>query len=418
MKYLIIYILLSIFFNTSLLAQNYRTEALSPNIATIQVNAMGEWNRNNIIKLNSDEYIRISFDYLGEETLRRLRYKIIHCDANWRVSREIAEIEYLNGFNNNLIDDYAISVNTTVDYTNYILEIPNSNVTPRLSGNYVVQVFDENEPEKILLNACFSVIEPIANIGYTVSSVTNIDANKGHQQISLVLHHKLNIIDPISDLKMIVMQNNRLDTERKNLKPMMITPNKITYEQNNDLIFEAGNEYRRFETSSYRSNGMRISNINYKAPYYFCNVESDKIRANKTYNYDQDQDGRFFIRSIDSDISEYEADYFITTFTIPMENPISQDIYLNGNFTYDTFNDKYKMKYDVINKQYRLSLLLKQGLYNYQYLTRTINGYSTAQIEGNYYETENEYTALAYYKPMGQRYDKLIAAITFYSRKK
>jgi len=419
MRYFAIYILLfSIFHISSYAQQYYRTEALSSDISTIQVNAMGEWHQNNIIKLNSNEYITINFDHLAEETFSHLRYNIIHCDANWRLSKEISEIEYLDGFNNNLIDDYAISVNTTVEYTNYKLEIPNDDVKLKLSGNYVVQIYNEDKPDKILLNACFSVLEPIANIGYTVNSITNIDANKEHQQVSLALHHKLNLMDPINELKIVVMQNNRIDTERRNLKPMMITPNKITYEQNLNLIFEAGNEYRRFETSSYRSNGMRVAHIEYKAPYYYSNIELDKIRANKSYNYDQDQNGRFLIRSIDTDYSDTEADYMVTTFTLPMEKPLSQNIYLNGDFTNNTFNDKYKMKYDELNKQYKLSLLLKQGQYNYQYLVKTIKGFSTAPIEGNYYETENEYTAFAYYRPMGQRYDKLIATTTFYSHKK
>lgn len=415
MKYskyiLIIFLLLK---EITLFAQPYRTRPFSPKIKTIQV--YGEaWGQHPVIPLNGDNIITINFDYLSEDAFSRLRYNIRHCDASWIPSNNISDIDYLDGFNNNLIDDYAVSVNTTVDYTNYNLIIPNRDVNLKLSGNYIVEVFEEDDPDTILLTACFSVTESLVKIGYKVSSVTNIDAHKKHQQVSLFLNHNLNLRDPIGELKVQVMQNNRLDTERKNLKPSMITSGKIAYEQNMDLIFEASNEYRRFETSSHRFSGMRVSNTRYQSPYYQADIMADRLRSNKGYSYDEDQNGRFLIRTADTDYPDTEADYFVTNFTLPMENPLNQDIYINGDFTYNTFSDIYRMQYDPLAGQYTLSLMLKQGLYNYQYLAKGQKGYSSELIEGNYFETRNEYSAYVYYCPAGQRYDRLIGMQFFYS---
>jgi len=412
----IFFIILLLFTCKAVVAQPYRTQPVLPEINGLQVNTNGNPAINPIIKLKSGDYINISFDRVSEDSFNRLRYRIVHCDAYWNPSTSISDIDYLDGFNDNLIENYNPSVNTTVDYTHFNLKIPNRDAGVKLSGNYAVEVYEEGYPQDVLLAACFSVVDPILSIAPIVSSNTDIDFNKNHQQLSFTLHHQgVNIRDPRSELFVFALQNNRLDTERSKIMPTYINPNKIIYEHNKALIFEAGNEYRRFETSSYRYNGMNVGHIEYNRPGYTMDIVTDKIRA---YSYDQDQNGRYFIRSNESDKYNTEADFFTTRFTLAVDNPLNEDVYINGDFTYNTFSDKYKMKYDPNNKVYHISLLLKQGLYNYQYLTRDGKNFSTAKIEGNYFETENEYTIYVYYRPTGQRYDSLVGVQTIRTREK
>lgn len=409
-----------LFVCNTLFAQMYHTQPLSNEIHTIQINKNGEWNEYPVINLRGNDKVLLSFDRISEDNAyNRLRYRIIHCDAYWKKSRDIWEIDYLDGFNDNLIDDYAASVNTTVEYNNFELEIPNDDINLKVSGNYAIEVYDDGSPDIVLLTACFSVVDQQISIGATVSSNTDIDSNRSHQQLSFTINHSnLTIRDPRRDLSVFAWQNNRLDTERVNLKPTYINAGKLIYEHNRDLIFEAGNEYRRFETSSYRYNGMNVEHVEYNKPTYSMYIVPDKIRAIRSYSYDQDQNGRFVIRSNDTDYPANEADYFSTIFSIPMDNPIPEDIYINGNFTYNNFTDRYKMVYDEDNKLYYLPLLLKQGLYNYQYLTKSGKNYTTSKIEGNFYETENEYQIFVYHRPPGQRYDSLIGVQSIQSRPK
>lgn len=417
MRYRLIIILL--FACSMLSAQAYRTQALSSEIRTIQVNLNGGWSQIPVARLNSGDNINISFDRLSDHSFNRLRYRIIHCDAYWLTSKGISELDYLNGFNDNPIDDYAPSVNTTVEYTHFNLDIPNRDVSVKISGNYVVEVYEDGEPDITLLTACFSVLDPAISVAATVSSNTDIDFNKSHQQVSFTIHHQgMNIRDPFTEIMVFVQQNNRLDNERRKLKPTYINPNKLIYEHNRDLIFEAGNEYHRFETSSHRYSGMNVDRVRYVRPGYEMDIVTDKVRAGRSYSYDQDQNGRFFVRSNDTEYPETEADYFTTNFRLAMDEPLLESIYINGNFTDNTFTDQYKMKYDYNEKEYRLSLLLKQGMYNYLYLTKDGNSFVTANVEGNYFETENEYSIYVYYRPTGQRYDSLIGVQTIQSRAK
>ncbi len=414
-------LLLLVFFigNSNVRGQMFRTMALSPEIYTVQVNLNDDSNRRPIMSLNTREYIHIDFDRISDNSSNRLRYKIIHCDAEWRASEDISDIDYLDGFNDNLIDDYAVSLNTTVEYTHFSLNIPNRDVTFKISGNYVVQVYEEDNEDNILLNACFSVLDSQVNVAVNTSANTDIDTNRSHQQVSLIVSHSgFNIRDPFEELKLYVRQNNRLDNMRRVSKPSSIMAGKLVYEHLRELIFQAGNEYRRFETASYRYNGMNVGHIEYNRPYYSMYIVPDMLRLNG-YRYDQDQNGRFFIRNAEATTcSTTEADYFYTNFSLPMAEPLLDDIYINGDFTDNTFAEKYRMVYDYDTREYKLSLLLKQGLYNYQYLVQSGKTLTTSGIEGDYYEAENEYSAFVYYRPASQRYDALVGWSSVQTRKK
>lgn len=396
-------------FNTY--SQTYRTRPLSQDVHTIQVNIEGNWATLPIIDLYSNKFIQINFDILGRNSLRTLRYRIINCDAYWNKSR-LSDIEYVDGFNNLIIEDYAQSVNTTVDYTNYNLEIPNDRQKLKLSGNYVVEVYEEDNPEKVLLTACFSVLDSKVKINGGMTSNTDIDVNKENQQVFFTINtNNLQIRDPFSELKILVRQNRRIDNQRIELKPTYIQENNLIYEHNKDLIFEAGNEYRRFETVSDRFNGLNIESTEYINPYNMAYIKPSKIRSKNRYIYDQDQNGAFLIRNAEANDPYTEADYFETSFSLNMDQPMIEPIYLNGAFTYDLFDETYKMKYDVSDTQYKNTILLKQGAYNYLYMAKDGKKYTTSLIEGNYYETRNLYMVYVYYRQLGSFHDQLIGLL-------
>lgn len=398
-------------FSIQMYGQTYRTQALSDEIHTIQVNAGGDWQRLPIIQLDNNDYIQINFDRLGANSYKSLRYRLVNCYADWTRST-LLDVEYVDGFNDILIDDFAQSINTTIDYTNFNLEIPNDRQRIKLSGNYAVEVYEEDNPDKVLLTACFSILKPEVSITGSVSSNTDIDSNKEHQQVSFVINTSdLRIRDVFTDLKVFIRQNNRIDSQKSFVKPTYVQGNRLVYEFNKDLIFEAGNEYRRFESVSYRYNGLHIESTQYRRPYYYTFIAPDKIRAGKVYVYDKDQNGRFLIRNAEGQDSNTDADYFVTNFTLKADNPFLEPIYFNGAFTNDEFNEKTLMKYDYNKNEYHGEMLLKQGAYNYQYLAKSGKDYTESLIEGNYFQTQNQYYILVYHRPMGFQSDNLIATL-------
>ncbi len=387
----------------------YYTNVSNKQIKTLQVKVAGEMFSNPCIELNGEDRIEINFDALNSGGVR-YAYSLIHCNADWTKSI-LSPIEYMNGFQGMTIDDFANSMGTTVQYTNYRLLIPNEDVQPKVSGNYALTVYKEDNPAAIVFTACFSVVEPIVGVSASVSGNTDIDTNQSHQQVSFAINNKnFSIPYPQTDLKIWVYQDNRRDNAVTGLQPMSILENQITYSNNQKLIFEAGNEYRRMEFLSNKYNGMHIQNITFHNPYYNVELMKDYKRTSESYQYDQDQDGRFFIRCSNCNDPDTEADYFIVHFTLACDEIPEGNVYLNGELYNNVLDNNSKMDYNPETNQYEKAVLLKQGSYNYQYLFvpdgQTVG--ETGPIEGNFYQTENEYSIYVYYHPMGTRYDRLI----------
>lgn len=390
--------------------QGWQNAIFKPEIKSLQVICNDNFLSPPLILQNSDQTVSISFDELTDD-ISWISYRIIHCDANWQRSR-LSELEYLDGFNQVTVENGQASFNTFVPYYHYSITLPNEKIGFRKSGNYAVLFFKDEAPDDIIASACFSVAERETEVRANVTTNTDISLNGAYQQVEIALQWKNAFLsNPADELKVVVSQNNRRDNEVTVAHPTRFNTNQAIYEHNRALIFEAGNNYRRFEITDHRYAGIGVEKIKYFTPNYHVLLSQASSRAKQPYYYDKDQNGRFVIRRSDANEDATEADYFMIHFKVDDENPfIEGNIYLDGDFTYNRFTDETKMVYNFETRQYEKTLLLKQGHYNYQYLfvPRGSGKGSPALMEGNFYETGNEYLIKVYHCPPGQRYDRLI----------
>ncbi|MDR0799177.1 MAG: DUF5103 domain-containing protein [Dysgonamonadaceae bacterium] len=391
-------------------AQPIRTQPFSEQVKTLLVRLTSNWEASPILELQGNDAIDIRFDVLGSAP-GYYRYSVTHCNADWTPSALLPS-EYLNGLQNNYITDYVQSFNTTMDYIHYQLFIPNNEVQLKVSGNYVLQVWDEQD--HLLLNACFSVVDPRASVRMQASSVTDKGVNNYYQAVSFEILYGDEIRVPLQDLKVYVQQNRRFDNEAALLKPLSVQNRKAIYDHNPALIFDGGNEYRSFEMTTTKWNGWGIETVEYYAPYYHTILKPGYRRGDRSYSYNEDLNGRFYIRRNDADDSNTEADYEIVHFYIPCDQPFTEKVYILSDAFYNLLNADSQMEYSATDKGYVKTVLLKEGYYNFLYVTQKGNATaaSTALLEGNYYETENEYCLMVYFRPLGGRYDQLIAVQT------
>lgn len=354
----------------------------------------------------------ISFDEISEER-RFMRYELVHCDARWQPEGLVAS-EFLDGFNEGVVEDYDFSRATLVHYVHYTICVPNQDIRITQPGNYLLRLYDESDPETTLLQARFGVSDFTAGVGAAVTSKTDIDTNRSHQQLEVEvdLSHVGGVSDPYNDLTVVVSQNGRVDNEVVLTTPQRVAGNRVIYSHLRPLIFPAGNEYRRFETVSTTYPGMGVAGISYDAPVYNMQLYADEPRAAGKYLYDSTQNGRFFIREWSSDASDTEADYVMTHFSLLMPELSGGDVFLDGDLTNRRFDPASRMVYNRASGAYEQSMLLKQGSYNYQYLFLP-SGATKGEnaIEGDYYETVNEYTVRVYHRPRGSRFDRLIGVV-------
>mgnify|MGYP003288511826 CR=1 FL=1 len=384
-----------------------------PMIHTLQTIVNGDWLHDDVITLGTDDWVTISFDHFTHD-YHRFTYKIVHCNADWTPS-DLFEVDYMDGFNGQPIEDYENSLNTTMLYTHYRVDLPNDDIQFKVSGNYRVEIYLDEEEESnsplLVAMACFRIVEPSMGLNVSVTSNTDIDTNLSHQQVSFTLNYPPNeVIDPATEIKPYIYQNDRTDNCVSHLKPTFVTPGRIEYVHNRALIFPAGNEYRRFEVINMHYATQGVDRMSYFAPYYHATLLPDTPRRN--YSYDVDHDGRYLIRYNLAQDVDTESDYLFVHFTLDMPHRTGGNFYLTGEFAYNNFTPEYQMTYNDTEQTYEATLLLKQGAYDFMYLW-VPDGQSVGQTgpaEGNFYEAENEYQVYIYHRPFGGRYDRLVAA--------
>lgn len=350
----------------------------------------------------SRQYIDIEWDEMSHD-YKRYRYHIDHCDWDWNVTDGIFESDYLEGLNDQLVEDFEKSFNTTQIYTHYRLRVPSKEIRLRLSGNYRVLIYEEDEEDTPVLEARFCIYEREAGIIAQLSSNTDIDFNDRHQQMTLSIGYgSLAVVDPEQELKVVVMQNRRWDSRVEGLVPNIRKPNGIEFTHNRNLIFPAGNEYHRFEILDVHRTATGVDRIDWFEPYYHATLFPAVI--DHSYSYTEDQNGVYVVRSSDNYDDWTTAEYVVVHFFLESPRLEGGDVYVSGWWAGQTFNPDCKMEYDEARECYHAAILLKQGYYSYEFIQK--DGLMQRTM-GSFYETENEYEVLVYFRQQGARYDRL-----------
>lgn len=405
MKHILIIILMLLSFPVS-----------ADRLRTMKVMKEGDFMSPPSIRLGSDERIIISFDEWSED-YSDLQYRLIHCGPDWKPSG-LLESEYLDGFNIADIDDWAFSSNTFVHFVNYRIELPNDRMDPLLSGNYILEIFERDNPDETIGEARFSITEHTADVRVSASSRTDLGLNTEWQQLELkVVPTDVDIDDPYSMLRVDITQNGVPYSTSILNTPSRIEGKEIIYSHQPELIFKAGNEFRRFETIRTNYNDMHVDSMRFLSRNYHVWLTPDIERDSRQYSYDQTQQGRFLIREYNSTDSDLGADYVTVHFRLDTPEAVDADVYVEGEFTGYSHEDAFRMHYDYNQGAYLLETPLKQGSYNYRYVAVPRRGGRKPDpsiIEGNKHETRNEYRVQVWYRPISSRFSRLLSDFTLH----
>ncbi len=350
------------------------------------------------------ETIEFSFDDIeGDE--KEYSYKLTHCDADWEVSN-ISSTEFTDGFTEDIIRDYENSFNTYQDYTHYELEIPNRNMRIKISGNYLISVLDEDS--EVIFTRRFIVYQQKVDVGVSIHKARKISDINEKQNIELVINYpELKINNPSEEIQVAIYQNNDWNNNLLNLKPQYFRGTQLIYKYGDKTTFFGGNEYLYFDTKNYRTATNNIRKIELK-DIYETRLYVDETRAEKPYTYNPDINGNYFIRTINTENSKTEAEYTKVHFIYKNENlNENQDVYVYGAFNNWQFTEENRLKHTTQN-YFETDILLKQGFYNYTYVSLDKNNTINNKLEGTHYQTENDYSVFVYYKRFGSKYDEVI----------
>ncbi|MDG1714683.1 type IX secretion system plug protein domain-containing protein [Lacinutrix sp.] len=384
-----------------------QVEEINPaeNIKTITFK--GDTPESQLPILRLGEYLVLEFDVLnGNED--DYYYEIKHYNYDWTPS-VLVQSEYLQGFNEQRIRTWDNSFNTYQIYSHFTLTIPNEQTRAiTKSGNYIITVY--NEDDDIEFTRKFMVYEDIASVGVAIKRSRDVSDIKEKQSVDIAINSSiLRFNNPLQTIKTVIIQNNNLRTAIKNVKPQYILGNELQYRYTKETSFYAGNEYLNFENKDIRGANIGVQFIELKElynSYLYRNI----LRANRDYTYNPDINGNFLITALDTDNPKIGADYAQVHFTLEL-NKLSkgQTVHVYGNFNNYAVDNTTKLTYFDDESTYEGKLLLKQGFYSYKYVIKNKDGsIDENAINGNFWQTENNYKVLVYYRDLGARYDRII----------
>ncbi|WP_035670039.1 DUF5103 domain-containing protein [Flavobacterium sp. 83] len=394
-----------LFIITSATAQVEKEVAPPYNVKTI---SFVQSNQNVIPIFKLGEGFQLQFDDLfGNEA--DYYYEITHCDYNWNPT-DIPKSEYLKGFDNQRISDYTNSFNTLQIYSHYRLAIPNQYTQLLISGNYILKILNENK--EVVFSRKFILYEDLVTVPTQVKrarTVSNLDTK--HNLEFTIKSSTITFQNPLKNVKVVLLQNGKLNDAITNIVPQYTIGNDLIYKYDTQTQFWAGNEYLYFENKDIRAANNNVARVDSNNEIYSSYLYTNNARTNFLYSVTQDVNGNFVVKNINATNSEIEADYAWAYFSLSAPTfRMNKDIYITGMFNNYNTTPEYKMDYNEKTNRYEKAILIKQGFTSFQYTVADSKGIIDHEnaIDGNFYQTENDYSIMVYYRENTNRYDRVI----------
>lgn len=209
----------------------------------------------------------------------------------------------------------------------------------------------------------------------------------------------------------MLLQNGQLNTAIKNIKPQYTIGNDLIYRYDTETQFWAGNEFLFYDNNTIRAANNNISLVDTSSEIYNSFLFTNEARANFPYSFTQDANGNFIVRNINASNNDIEADYTWVYFSLSAPFFMQKkDIYISGMFNNYNLSQEYKMDYNPEKRVFEKAVLIKQGFTNYQFIVADEKGNIDSEnaIDGNFFQTENDYLVIVYYRENNDRYDRVI----------
>jgi hypothetical protein len=385
------------------------------NIRSVKFHLNGIMTSYPIVDLERPNVLELRFDDM-EVDLKVFKYKIVHCNADWTVS-DMLPIDFLDGFEEEEIREVNTSFNTArSNYTHYRLTIPNTDMTWNLSGNYVLLVWDDDD-DSMVISRRFMVVEPMVFADIDLVRPADVAKFRTHHEFDFKINVKnIQVTNVEREITMVILQNGRWDNALTDIKPTFQRGDFLVYNEADKILFPAIKEFRNFDLRSVRYTNKNIFEIDRDEKAHYAVLSKQEIRKYKNYLLDQDLNGQYVIHNLDKDEIHTQSEYVNVLFNLVADEIDGHDIYVIGELTDWKLDERFRLGYDDEYGAYMAEIYLKQGFYDYLFVAVPHDQpekMDFEMIEGNAFETENDYNFLVYYRPINERYDKLVGVFTF-----
>ena len=366
-----------------------------------------------IVTLGSNDQLNISFDELDGDGII-YTYRLLHCNADWTIS-DIESFDYINGYNDLTIQNIQNSLNTRQRYVHYNFLFPSAEISPKISGNYLLRVYIDDATDPAFQLRIF-VVYPICEIQSLIHNARNSEYIYTHHQIDATVNIKnINVVDPNAQTHLSIYQNLRQDRCIQLPEPQFYDPMTLRYEMNTTIL-PAGNEFRDFDIRTLRIKAKNVAAIDFENFNNNVTLVTDEMKSHQAYSNQRDINGKYVIELNENITPETDAEYCNVKFTLDNNIPVYKaKIYILGEFCNWDIDPLYEMKFDKKIEKYIGYATLKQGYYNYTYTLvrdRSFSQHDESYSEGNFRDTENDYFIFFYFREFNARYDQILGFTT------
>jgi hypothetical protein len=380
----------------------------SPNLATVTLRIAGAELSSPVYVLNSPDPLVLDFDELNSD-IKAYTVKLLLCTRDWKPT-DLMSSEYLSGFGDHLIEDYARSFNAQVPYVHYRAVIPNDDIRPTRSGNYILMVVDRDEDAVVLTRRMF-VAEQRGEVVMDIFPTRVVEDSRYKQELSFTYKSPGELFDAYNRLSATVIQYRDHASAIKNLSPSFIRNNEYVFDTPGAISFNGNAEFRWVDTRSLRNNASNTQVLarNSNGEFITTLLPEEK-RTFRVYESLRDIDGEFIAFAYDVLNPATEGDYVWVTFTLRLNAPMNESApYVYGAISDWQLKDAYRMQWNLTKKEYTCTLRLKQGFYNYMYALKTVQGGADmATLEGSHSTTNNPYQTFVYYSDITAGSDRIL----------
>lgn len=269
-----------------------------------------------------------------------------------------------------------------------------------------------NENKEVVFSRKFILFENLVSVPMQVKRARNVQDVATKQNLEFVVKSDaIQFQNPLQNIRVKLFQNGQLATAKTNIKTMFTIGNDLVYRYDAETQFWGGNEFLFFENKNIRGASNSVMFIDSQGGVYNSHLYQNSPRAALPYTFFPDVNGNFQIANLNSVVVETEADYAWVYFSLaPPPNLGKNDIYINGMFNNFAISPENKMEFNKGKGVFEKAIMIKQGFVNYQYVQANSKGAieDANAVDGNFWQTENNYFCLVYYRENGQRFDRII----------
>lgn len=355
-----------------------------------------------IVDLKSTDRLTLEFDIMADQG-RPLSVYFYHADRIWR--RDLTASQFLESYQHDNVLDYEISTGTQVPYVHYSYQFPNEDIEFLISGNYIVRVTEQGDEEEVLFERAFFLTEQSTSLQFVTDRVLVGDYGYPFIQPIAEFRPAPGTEGDVFDYNVCFARNGRFDLARCSDRPSLMNAPSMQFFLEPETSFEPEASPYYLDLSNLRASNQIVSADFSTSPYH-VELEPDYAAFGGS-GLAVPLNGQSIISSVVSvGEGDVRSEYVLTRFAFvpPEERRLAGEVLVTGSFNGWRYDSSNQLEWVPERNRYEGELLLKQGQYEYRYVSR-----DRRAVQRTMPQSESQLLAFVYYDDPSLQTDRLVA---------